>query len=162
MRSVLMVETTPACVPPNAVVAGDHRQEGQGDDAHGLLRVVRAVREGHRARRHQLQPSRPALHRRRAHAPDQPQQREQQRAAKVAAMKKKQESEKRRRLFGIIAGITAGLAVIALIAYALAYAGSLVVLGRSPGFEAGESLAVLLIFAGTTGPEGPDALGVAP
>lgn len=38
------------------------------------------------------------------------------------------------------------VAVIALIAYALAYAGSLVVLGRSPGFEAGESLAVLLIF----------------
>ena len=66
--------------------------------------------------------------------------------AKVAALKKKQEGEKRRRLFGIIAGITAGLAVIALIAYALAYAGSLVVLGRSPGFEAGESLAVLLIF----------------
>lgn len=38
------------------------------------------------------------------------------------------------------------LAVIALVAYALAYAGSLAVLGRSPGFEAGESLAVLLIF----------------
>lgn len=38
------------------------------------------------------------------------------------------------------------IAVIAVVLYALAYAGSLVVLGRSPGFAAGESLAVLLIF----------------
>jgi uncharacterized protein len=38
------------------------------------------------------------------------------------------------------------VAVVALIAYVLAYAGSLFVLSRAPGFEAGESLAVLLVF----------------
>jgi hypothetical protein len=34
----------------------------------------------------------------------------------------------------------------AVVVYVLAYAGALGVLGRAPGFEAGESLAVLLIF----------------
>lgn len=38
------------------------------------------------------------------------------------------------------------MAVGAIVLYALAYGGSLAVLGRDPGFEAGESLAVLLIF----------------
>lgn len=37
-------------------------------------------------------------------------------------------------------------AALSVVAYALLYAGSLVVLGRSPTFEAGEALAVLLIF----------------
>ncbi|HET7843643.1 MAG TPA: CPBP family intramembrane glutamic endopeptidase [Xanthomonadales bacterium] len=38
------------------------------------------------------------------------------------------------------------IAIGAVVAYALAYAASLAVLGRAPGFEAGEYLGVLLVF----------------